>query len=199
MTTRNHDRALADACLAGSRQAWARLVEDNRRHVRIAIVRTAARYGADIDESAVDDLESAVFLRIAVDDFRRLRHYRGDAALSSWFRVLASNATVDALRKRRPVVPVGPGEATDIVQDGPGPNEIIERAQLVHRLRALWESLAPADAEFVELFFVQELSFDEISARTGATHGALYARKNRIRKKLIERAAEDGWFDDDVA
>lgn len=199
MTDRQKDRALAAACLAGSKQAWARLVEDNRRHVRLAITRTAARYGAEIDQSAVDDLESAVFLRIAVDDFRRLRHYRGDASLSSWLRVLASNATVDLLRKRRPSIPVGPGEPHDIAADAPGPSELLERAQLAQRLRDLWESLAPADAEFVDMFFVQELSFDEIARSTGASPGALYARKNRIRKKLLERAAEDGWFDSDIA
>ncbi len=114
MEVRDQDRALADACIAGSKSAWVRLVEENRRHVRFAISRTAARYGADIDDDAIDDLESAVFLRLVVDEFRRLRQYRGDSTLRSWLKVLATNATVDSLRKRRPSVPVGPGEELEL-------------------------------------------------------------------------------------
>ncbi|MFT6400067.1 MAG: DNA-directed RNA polymerase specialized sigma24 family protein, partial [Bradymonadia bacterium] len=108
MEQRQLDRALVDACIAGSSPAWARLVEENREHVRFAIRRTAKRYGASANDDFIEDLESALFLRLVVDDFRRLRLYRGDASLRGWLKVLAVNCTVDALRKRRPTVPVGP-------------------------------------------------------------------------------------------
>lgn len=199
MDARQKDRALADACIAGSKLAWARLVEENRAHVRMAVARTAARYGADMDDDGIDDLESAVFLRLAVEEFRRLRLYRGDASLRSWLKVLAANATVDSLRKRRHNVPVGPGEELELTCGLPSPSEQLERAELSNRLRKLWDSLSPADARFVDMFFVQELSFEEIALETGSTPGALYARKNRIRKKLIELAAQDGWFRTEVA
>ncbi|MFT6398774.1 MAG: hypothetical protein ACJAYU_003536 [Bradymonadia bacterium] len=42
---------------------------------------------------------------------------------------------------------------------------------------------------------MQERSFEEIAAESAATVGSLYARKNRIRKKLIRLAEEDGWFE----
>ena len=199
MDARQQDRALADACITGSKLAWARLVEDNRHHVRMAVSRTAARYGADMDEDGIDDLESSVFLRLAVDEFRRMRQYRGDASLRSWLKVLAANATVDTLRKRRPSVPVGPGEDLELTCGLPSPIEQLERAELSARLRRLWDSLSTADSEFVDMFFVQELSFEEIAQRTGSSTGALYARKNRIRKRLIELAADDGWFQAEVA
>lgn len=195
MEQRQLDRALTDACLAGSAPAWARLVEENREHVRFAIRRTARRHGACASEDFVDDLESALFLRLVVDDFRRLRLYRGDASLRGWLKVLASNATVDALRKRRPTVPLGPGETLDLPASSPLPSELVERAQLAARLRTLWQSLSESDASFVEMFFIQERSFEDIAAETGASAGSLYARKNRIRKKLIQLAEEDGWFD----
>jgi DNA-directed RNA polymerase specialized sigma24 family protein len=37
----------------------------------------------------------------------------------------------------------------------------------------------------LELHLEQELSFEEIAAAMDTTVGAVYARKNRIRKKLI--------------
>ncbi len=199
MEQRQLDRALVDACLAGSTPAWARLVEGNREHVRFAIRRTAMRYGASANDDFIDDLESALFLRLVVDDFRRLRLHRGEASLKGWLKVLASNSTVDALRKRRPTVPVGPGESLDLPASAPSPSDIVERAELANRLRELWQSLSKSDAEFVEMFFIQERSFEEIAAETGATPGALYARKNRIRKKLTQLAADDGWFDHQTA
>lgn len=192
---RNRDIALADACVAGSSTAWAELVQRHRTSVRYAILHTLRAHGAPFDDAVVDDLESATFLRLVVDDFRRLRQYRGQASLEGWLKVLASNAAVDALRRRRRTVPIGPGYDLDLPDPQPSAQARLESEQLAAGLRALWQELPEADAEFVEMYFVLELGFDEIARRTGATLGALYARKNRIRKKLVELAEAGGWFD----
>lgn len=192
---RTRDLALVRACASGSNEAWAELVATHRVNVRFAVIRTLRSHGCAADDALVDDLEGALFLRLAVDDFRRLRLYRGQATLKSWLKVMAANATVDHLRRRRPTVPIGPGEPFDIAPDEPSQEDVAQRRQFVARLRSLWQQLPEADAEFVEMYFVRELGFDEIAARTGTTPGALYARKNRIRHKLIALAERDGWFD----
>ena len=71
----------------------------------------------------------------------------------------------------------------------------LAQQQLLERLRGFWEELPPADARFARLYFVEERTFDEIAEVLGTSPGALYARKNRIRKKLLAMAEQDGWFD----
>lgn len=196
---RRTEAALVAACLADDRDAWARLAETVRDGVRYTIVRTLRSHGASPDRHIVDDLEAQLLLGLMVDDARRLRQYRGDASLQGWVRVRAANLTIDHLRRRRRNVPVVGGVpepgAVDLTSPDEPTDERLARAELLERLRGFFEALNAEDAEFARLFFVEEHSFDEISELTGATAGALYARKNRIRKKLTAMAEADGWFD----
>lgn len=196
---RQADLELVRACVGGNRQAWERLVREHHDVVRYAVLRTLLRYAGHADDALVEDLTSRLFLALMLDDARRLRQFSGRARLKTWLRVAAVNATRDQLRRRRPTDDIhelqdGPGAIAD---DGPHPEAATARRQLIEGLRAMWDELPDDDRAFVEMFFVDELSFAEIAERTGATHGALYARKNRIRHKLIALAEAAGWLDED--
>lgn len=193
---RQRDRALVDACIAGSADAWADIVALHHDAVRFAIIRTLHVHRYAAPDHLVEDLEAALFLRLVVDDFRRLRQFRAQSTLKSWLKVLAANATIDHLRKRRNTVSTDPQEGLDLHDPAPSALAHLERKELLERLRNFWGTLPQADAEFVALYFVQELPFDEIAQTLGATPAALYARKNRIRKRLLEFAETEGWFDE---
>lgn len=191
---RERDRALVDACIAGSKDAWERIVRDHHDPVRFAIIRTLHTHGQRAPDHLVEDLEAALFLKLANRDFRRLRQFRGNATLKSWLKVLATNATVDHLRKRKKTEPIGPGEPLELTDPAPRTDVALERAELLERLRAALAELPEADAQFVELFFVQERSFDEIAEEMGTTTAALYTRKNRIRKRMLALAEREDWL-----
>ena len=70
----------------------------------------------------------------------------------------------------------------------------LAQQQFLERLRGFWEELLQ-QTRFARLYFVEERTFDEIAEVLGTSPGALYARKNRIRKKLLAMAEQDGWFD----
>lgn len=192
---RLRDRALVDACIGGAQDAWQELVTAHHDTVRFAIIRTLQMYRCNAPDHLVEDLESALFLKLVVNDFRRLKQYKAQATLKSWLKVLATNATRDHLRKRKRTEPVDGPDAKPIADTGPSPLAQLERAQLHERLRRLWERLPSGDAEFVELYYVRELGFDEIAERMQTTTAALYTRKNRVRKRLRRLAADDGWFE----
>lgn len=200
--SRRRDRALVDACIGGDQRAWTALVEETSDGVRYAIVRTLRVHGCASPDHLVDDLHSALYCGLMVDDARRMKQYRGDAKVSSWLRVRAARLTIDHLRRRKKTVSVGPSTpdapAIDLIDTEEPIDRRIARTQLLERLRGFWQSLPPADAEFARLFFVEELPFEDIAEQLGTSPGALYARKNRIRKKLIAMAREDGWFDDEA-
>lgn len=194
---RQRDFDLVRACLGGDRAAWERLVTQHHDVVRWAVLRTLQRYAGHADDALVEDLTSRLFLSLMLDDARRLRQFSGRARLKTWLRVAAVNATRDQLRRRRPTDEItelqeGPRA---LASDDPHPEAALAHRELVEGMRAMWDQLPEDDREFVEMFFVDELSFAEISERTGATAGALYARKNRIRHRLIAMAEEAGWFE----
>lgn len=194
---RLRDLDLVHACLNGDRDAWERMVIEHTDVVRWAVLRTLQRYAGHADDALVEDLTSRLFLSLMLDDARRLRQFSGRARLKTWLRVAAVNTTRDHLRRRRPTDEItelqdGPRA---LIADTPPPDDALSHRELVDGLRAMWDQLPEDDRAFVEMFFVDELSFAEISERTGATAGALYARKNRIRHRLIALAEEAGWFE----
>ncbi len=195
---RQRDRALVDACIGGSASAWSEIVSGQHDAVRFAIIRTLHVHHCAAPDHLVEDLESALFLKLVVDDFRRLRQYQAQSTLKSWLKVLATNATLDHLRKRRKTQSTDPEHGIDLPDRAPSAHDVLERAQLLERLRGFWTTLPEADAEFVDLFFVRELPFSEIAECLNTTSAALYTRKNRVRKRLLEFAESDGWFNEET-
>lgn len=196
---RQEDRALADACIEGSRAAWAALFEEHTLGVRYAVARTLRSYGAELQQDVIEDLESQLFLGLMTDDARRMRQYRAEASLAGWLRVRATRLAIDHLRRRRNNVALA-GADTDEQRGGveledmsPSPMQQLAQTELIARLRAYWGTLDGADAEFAKLYFVEERSFEEIAELTGTSAGALYARKNRLRRRVITLADAEGW------
>lgn len=85
------DRELVDRCRSGSDEAFRELVDTYKRMV-FAIVSRSLTGPAD-----VEDVAQEVFVRV----HRGLRHFRGDARLSTWICRIAINACADA-RQRAP-------------------------------------------------------------------------------------------------
>jgi RNA polymerase sigma factor (sigma-70 family) len=202
------DAELVRLCIANQSDAWSELVVTNREHVRWAIVHAGRSQGVLFTEHDLDDIESSLFLRLMVDDARRLRNFQGHATLRGWLRVVAANLAIDRARThrraaRRNLVLASPEEHdghSHPINSLPDPNADTEaqlqRRQLHERLHVLCAQLSHEDQRFIDLFFVQEIDFQTISDRTGITTAALYTRKNRIRKRLIALAEKDGWFED---
>lgn len=187
------DAEMIAACVAGDRDAWAMLVTEHRAGVAATIRATLARHTGRAEPAVVEDIEASLFLGLWVDDCRRLRAFRGASRLSTWLRVLAVNATTDALRRERATVPIGFDAPLELPCDAPDPERRALAEERAAQLGELWSELPPPDAAFAQMFFVAGLDFDEIAARTGATVGALYARKLRIQRRLRLAAVQRGW------
>jgi len=194
---RDAEEAIRERCLHGDPQGWADFDRRFGAAMRASIVHTLRRHGAPPDDDLVHDLYGRVTLSLMIKDAQRLRTFQGRSRLSTWVRVLAANATIDHLRRRRPMVRLADheGEPGCVATDPSDPTcTRLAKAQLIHGLRALWRQLSEDDQRFIDLFFVQELDFATISAQTGDSVAALYARKSRAQKRLVALAERAGWF-----
>ncbi len=192
------DLALVEACAGGCRRSWVVLLERYERTLHYAILNALRAYGAHAPEERVADLQGDLIVALVQEDCRKLRQYSGRSRLESWLKVVATNHALDALRRQRPMVSLDQDAepSAHLRRTLEAPQEAADEAlgsrQLHEALWALAKELPADDQRFIDLFCRHELSFEAIARVMETTVGAVYARKNRVRKKLRALATERG-------
>ena len=166
------DRSLADAVLAGDRDAYRLLVEG----CTDAVLAACRRVLDDPDEAA--DVTQDAF----VAAFRALPTWRGDGAFGAWVRRIALRMAFARLRARREVLT---GEDAEMAleaaaADGDAEPEQLSLTREGHgELLALIEQLPDDYRRVIALRFSGELSIEEIARVTGAPEGTVKSRIHR--------------------
>jgi RNA polymerase sigma-70 factor (ECF subfamily) len=171
----SHDASLALSAARGDRQAFARLVEENKRSVYGLCVRL------------LSDAEEA-FTRA----YASLEGYDLEQPFAPWVLRIARNLCLDILRRRIPARSRIELDAGD--EDGP-PRELadttseraddaMERQQTRQALEKAVAALPPNYREVVHLFHVEQLSYKEIAATMGIPLGTVMTWLHRARAQL---------------
>jgi len=196
-TTYQTDLELVARVVTGDRAAWASFVDTHQVHIHYALLRTLTRRHHNPSAEDLEDLEADLMLNLAANRFRRLQGYRGQCSLRQWLKVVASNYAIDFLRKQRPTLPLTTLDTNDpilaspqLIDPRPGPDVHIAHQELTAQLNTLIRQLNDEDQLFVELYYRREHSFEHVAELMGTTVGAVYARKNRIRKRLKSLAKQ---------
>lgn len=170
------DRDYAERAREGDASAFAELV---RRH-QDAVYRFVLRMVGTRDEAL--DLVQDAFVRA----WQALPQWQPEAQFRTWLFRIASNAALDALRRRRVVAFEPLGGAFEAAADEPDPER---RLELKQRVAALEASLAKLSAEHREILLlreVEDMSYEEIGAVLGLSEGTVKSRLARARAALLE-------------
>lgn len=170
------DEALFKKVQAGRRDAFATLVERYQRRGYAVALRLLGR-----SHDAEDAVQQA-FLRL----YESRAGYDSRWRLSTWFYRILTNACVDELRRRRPMLPLPETEVP--APDAPDRDlEAAERDRLLHR--ALAE--VPMEARIVlTLYYGDGRSYREIGAIRGVTVNTVktHLRRGRLALRKSLRA-----------
>lgn len=134
-----------------------------------------------------DDLTQQVFLH-ALEALPRYRD-RG-VPFSAWLFRIARNTSIDAHRRRRPVIPWT--RAPVVAQRGTEQDpeaRVLQREEL-HRLRAILATLRPEQCELLALRFAAGLTAHEIAVVVGKSEAAIKKRLARTMHVLKEQYGE---------
>ena len=129
-----------------------------------------------------------------------LKFFRGESSFSPWLYRLASNASVDLLRReQRHKAAAGPSlndEDTfiDIVDDAPSPQLSAERRELKEQVEAGLRELTPEHRAVLILREMHQLSYDEIAQSLDIDVGTVKSRISRGRKQLRNFLIASGNF-----
>lgn len=168
------DGVLAAAAAAGDRGALEELL---RRHAPL-VHRICRRIVADPGD-ALDATQEAL-LAVA----RRIDHFDGRCAFTTWLYRVATNAALDELRRRaRRAPPAAPD--TVLAPSDDDPSRVVDRLDVRAALGALPEEFRVA----VVLRDLGDLPYAEIADILGIPVGTVRSRIARGRALLAERLA----------
>jgi RNA polymerase sigma-70 factor, ECF subfamily len=180
------DPALVRACQRGEPGALDSLV----RATYADVYALSRRMLADADDAA--DATQEVYVRV----MRSVLGFRGESAFGTWLHRVTVNVCLTALKRRSRARTQGtaatqtpfavPGDIRGelIAADEAGPDEWVERADLVHRCEAALEEL-PEDARtVVVLRDVEGLSTGEVATLLGVTENVVKVRLSRAHARL---------------
>lgn len=191
--TRDEELTCIRRVLAGERNAFEALVEDNQRRVY-----TLALHMLGNEQDASDAAQEA-FLRA----YTSLHSFRGDSRFSTWICRLAANQCVDVLRARgrqgamlslTAELPDEDGELREIQlpDERFSPETALEKKEL---RAALARGLAELPEEYRQILVLRELaglSYEELEKTLKLEKGTVKSRLSRARKKLCAFLAGDG-------
>lgn len=176
------DRADLAAIAEGDRDALTRLYQRHQDAMFNFVLRTTS-WDRGLAEEVLQDTLLTVW--------QKAHTFGGQSQVRTWMYSIARRKALSKLRKRRPD-PVDPDDALPLIDDGPSPDdEALARldaqtvGDLIHQLPQTMQSV-------LQLAFVDDLPYHEISEIMEIPTGTIKSRVSRARAALTELATQAG-------
>jgi len=143
------------------------------------------------DQHAAEDVVQDAFVRA----YTALPTFKGDALFSTWFYRIVYNTAMNAVQKQRRVPVFTELDEESLVQwTDTDVFTRLESEELDSVLRDSMNALSPMYAVVLDLFYVQDRSYEEIVSITSMPLGTVKTRLNRgralLRAEMMQRCPE---------
>jgi RNA polymerase sigma-70 factor (ECF subfamily) len=165
--------------------AYAELLNRYRESVYYMIFKMSG------NKDDVEDLVMEAFTRA----FNKLHQYEPKYAFSTWLFRIATNVTIDFLRKKKnenTIYLSNKPEGSDVELEGmiktplPNPEERSIKKQKIQIIRQVVDKLKPKYRELIILFYYEEMSHEEISKKLNLPIGTIKAQLFRARELMLQ-------------
>ncbi|MBX2941558.1 MAG: sigma-70 family RNA polymerase sigma factor [Cyclobacteriaceae bacterium] len=179
------DFKLIDMAVDGDEQAYAKLLARYKRPVYHMILKMVR----NVDDS--EDLTIESFAKA----FKSLHRFKKDFTFSTWLFRIATNNTIDFIRKKRintlsitNTYTDDDGQSVSIeVEDGSrNPQEEAIKAQKEELIQLFVNMLPAKYQKLVRLRYFNELSYEEIAKELDAPLGTVKAQLHRARELMYD-------------
>lgn len=155
-------------------EAFERVLATYRRRVH------ALAYGILRDRDAAEDVAQDVFVRL----WKVLPRYDGRAQLSTWIYAITRNASISALRKRRPEDSLSEPAVMDDVEARVSADAPVQDDGTGAALARLVAQLPDKQRLAVTLYYLEERSVEEVAAMLALPVNTVKTHLHRARARL---------------
>jgi RNA polymerase sigma factor (sigma-70 family) len=183
------DFDLIDKAVLGlDQQAYATLMKRYKKAVYFMILKMIR----DTDDA--EDLTMEAFAKA----FKNLHKFKKDYTFSTWLFRIATNNTIDFIRKKKlktmslntSMSDDGGNSVTiDVEDDDNNPQDEYIRSQRIEMVRIFVDKLPAKYRKLVQLRYFDELSYEEIAQELDKPLGTVKAQLHRSRELLYEIAS----------
>lgn len=180
---KERDQKLIIKALSGEPGAFSSIMDYYYDAIYFTLLKMVNNY------SDAEDLTAEVFGKV----YKNLNQYSSEYAFSTWLFSIATNHTIDFLRKNKLLqLSIEENEDnlydnTNILQDDqPGPEENMIRQQEYSELETLIAKLKPFWQELIRLRYYNELSYEEISDKLNLPMGTVKSQLYRAKDSLAK-------------
>ncbi|MGB3182130.1 MAG: sigma-70 family RNA polymerase sigma factor [Cyclobacteriaceae bacterium] len=180
------DFKLIDRAVGGKdEQAYADLMKRYKKPVYHMILKMVR----NVDDA--EDLTIEAFAKA----FKNLHRFKKDYTFSTWLFRIATNNSIDFIRKKKlETLSIhtgyqddnGDSVTIDVQDDNLNPQEEAIKSQKIQLMRMFVDKLPPKYQRLVKLRYFQELSYDEIAKELEAPLGTVKAQLHRARELMYD-------------
>ena len=180
------DFRLIDSAVTGQdQQAYADLMQHYKKPVYHMILKMIR----NVDDA--EDLTIEAFAKA----FKNLHKFKKDFTFSTWLFRIATNNTIDFIRKKRLDTMSldtsfkddnGDSVTIDVADKNLNPQEEAIKSQKIELVRMFVTKLPAKYQRLVKLRYFDELSYDEIAKELGAPLGTVKAQLHRARELMYD-------------
>ncbi|RIW16432.1 sigma-70 family RNA polymerase sigma factor [Algoriphagus lacus] len=169
-------------------QAYATLMKRYKKAVYFMILKMIR----DADDA--EDLTMEAFAKA----FRNLERFKKDYTFSTWLFRIATNNTIDFIRKKKLKTmslnntlsdDSGNAVTIDVEDDDNNPQDEFIKSQRIEMVRIFVDKLPAKYRKLVQLRYFDELSYEEIAVELDKPLGTVKAQLHRSRELLYEIAS----------
>jgi RNA polymerase sigma factor (sigma-70 family) len=178
-------RLIDEAVINNDEQAFAKLMQRYKRPVYHMILKMVRN---------VDDAEDLTIESFA-KAFKSLHRFKKDYTFSTWLFRIATNNTIDYIRKKKLNTfslnnsftdDYGEGISMDVEDENPTPEGEAIKAQKEELVQIFVDKLPPKYQKLVRLRYFHELSYEEIAEELEAPLGTVKAQLHRARELMFD-------------
>lgn len=181
------DRDLLQRCLTRQPGAWNDFVDRYLSLIYHAVHYTAHLRSARLAPEDVEDIAAEVLLQIVADDYKALRQFQKQSSFATYMTVIARRICVHEITRRQTVresIRRGDVKQADGIVDD---NEAAEKGQeKLDEVEWLLRKLSGKEREIVRRYYLEGLTYEEISTEMNIPVNTIGSVLSRARTKLRE-------------
>jgi len=184
---------------AGDSDTWAEFVTRYRKLIYSAIVRANARFDADWDETAMEEIFEEAIYKFLRRNGRALATWKGDCKLETWIYRIVRNVCIDSLRKRsrrRECDEVEENREEPKAGGTGSPERIGNRDLRMSLEQAIARALSSREAVVVKLIYFEGFTYREVAEQLGTSVGAMSGLVFRALAKLRQESGVSRYWEE---